>query len=586
METALKGSLKREAQISLTGTCMKSIEEICSSIQRCPEENPKDLLVRVTGRFYTHKIVGMHLINAVLHTARVQDHSSIKIVEPFCGDGRLICWLLEAASQRSWFQDRFWDIALWDCDSRMLGVAKENVLQTAAELNGHVKISINCGDSFQIARDHFGEFPICVTNPPWEVLKPDRRELKGLNKSDLDDYIQILRLRDDFLRQSYTRSVPLKKFSGWGTNLSRCGAEAALKLTTQDGVCGIVSPASLLADQMSEKLRRWIFEDHVVHDIAYYAAEAKLFEKVDQPSITIVASPGNRSEKPPKFSFFGRQRQKIELKLDELDWSHIEADKYIFPLQFGANLLKLNNRWRNLPCFGDLEQRNIGGLWAGRELDETDYKRFIGNDGDYLFVKGRMIKRFGIAEMPTEYVRPDGPKIPKSANYYRLAWRDVSRPNQKRRIYATIIPPGWVTGNSLSIAYYRDGNIKRLKALLAMVNSFVFEAQARMYLATAHISLGVVRRVHLPILSNQKIIEDLVELVDLCNEGNESALDAVEVQVAKLFGLTQEDFALLLSSFDKFNRHEIDALLSSPLWETDDNFKYFNANILSYEETP
>lgn len=567
MGTTLKESLMRAAEMSLTGTYLKSLEKICSSIEHCSEENSKDLLVRVTGRFYTHEIVGKHLINAILHAARVQNQSSIKIVEPFCGDGRLICWLLEAASQKCYLKDRLWDISLWDCDSSVLNKAREKVLQTADEFNEHVEISINCGDSFQIAKDHFGEFLICITNPPWEILKPDRRELSGLNVSDLEEYLKILRIRDSFLKYSYTKSVPLKKFSGWGTNLARCGTEAALKLTAKGGICGIVSPASLLADQMSEQLRRWIFEKHVVYDIAYYAAEARLFEKVDQPSITIVASPGNRSEKPPKFSFFDKQCEKTELKLDESDWSNLEIDKYVFPLQFGANLLKLKSRWRKLPYFRDMEQKNISGLWAGREIDETGYKSFIGECGNYLFLKGRMIKRFGIAEIPTKYVMPDGPKIPKSANYHRLAWRDVSRPNQKRRMQATIIPPGWVTGNSLNIAYYRDGDIKRLKALLAVVNSFVFEAQARMYLATAHVSLGVVRGVHVPVLSDQKIIEDLAELVDLCSEGNKSALDIVEVKVAKLFGLTREDFALLLASFDKLSEHETDSLLSSYLWE-------------------
>lgn len=560
----------RAAQISLTGQYMNSLEKICNNLEQSPQENPKDLLVRVTGRFYTHKIIGEHLINAVLDAAGVKDNSSIKIVEPFCGDGRLICWLLEAASKRRLNQDRLWDISLWDCDSNMLSLAREKVLQTANEFNEHVEINIICGDSFQIARDYFGKFQICVTNPPWEILKPDRRELRGLNKSELEEYLQILRLRDSFLKYSYTRSVPLKKFSGWGTNLARCGTEAALKLAAKGGICGIVSPASLLADQMSEQLRRWIFEEHVVHDIAYYAAEARLFEKVDQPSITIVASPGNRSKKPPKFSFFDKKLEKNEVILDDSDWCNLEIDKYVFPLQFGKSLIKLNCKWRKLPRFNDLEQKNISGLWAGRELDETGYKGFIGPQGKYLFVKGRMIKRFGIAEMPTEYVKPDGPKIPKSANCYRLAWRDVSRPNQKRRIQATIIPPGWVTGNSLNVAYYRDGSLKRLKALLALLNSFVFEAQARMHLATAHISLGVVRRVHLPILADQKIIEDLAELVDLCCEGNKSALDIVEIKVAKLFGLTKEDFAILLSSFDKLSENETQTLLHSYLWETDD----------------
>src|SRR6202012_20063 len=99
------------------------------------------------------------------------------------------------------------------------------------------------------------------------------------------------------------------------------------------------------------------------------------------------------------------------------------------------------------------------------------------------------VRRYGVADQPSLYVDETRVKLPRSVDHPRLAWRDVSRPNQKRRVQATLIPSGWVTGNSLGVAYDREGNLNRLAALLAIFNSLVFEYQLRASLSTGHISL-------------------------------------------------------------------------------------------------
>ena len=351
-------------------------------------------------------------------------------------------------------------------------------------------------------------------------------------------------------------------------NLARCGVELALRLTAPNGLCGFVSPASLLADQMSERLRHWVFREHQVHDIAYYAAEARLFEKVDQPSITLVASGGRRDDELPSLSVYDRNLERRSLKLSPADWRGIEENGYILPLQFGLSLVQLQKRWKHLPRVADLEKESAGALWAGRELDETGHQGFLGKTGNYLFVKGRMIQRFKVEEAPSQYVKIDGPKVPRSADYHRLVWRDVARPNQKRRMHATIIPPDWVTGNSLNVAYFRDENIARLKALLGVFNSLVFEAQIRAYLATGHVSLGSVRQVRIPDLYDSTVVKRLFRLVDRCLAGDSTALVTLEVRVARLYGLTRDDLGLLLSSFEKIGKDEVSLLLTCKEWET------------------
>jgi DNA (cytosine-5)-methyltransferase 1 len=249
------------------------------------------------------------------------------------------------------------------------------------------------------------------------------------------------------------------------------------------------------------------------------------------------------------------------------EWRNLDEGSFIVPLQFGLAVVKMQAAWRQLPKFRDLESQELDGLWAGRELDETGYERFLSDSGDYLFLKGRMVKRFGIAEPPTRFVSPRGPQIPKSADHYRVAWRDVARPNQKRRMHAAIISPGIVTGNSLNIAYFRDDNLPRLKALLAVMNSLVFEAQVRSRLATAHISLGSVREVHMPRLEDDSVVNTLASLADQTAAGDSGAINRLEVEVAQLYGLGRDDMAELLCSFAKIEADEVKELLSMSEWD-------------------
>ncbi|MEN9518242.1 MAG: (cytosine-5-)-methyltransferase [Cyanobacteriota bacterium] len=521
----------------------------------------KDFVTKIMGRFYTPKLVGQQLVGAMLKIIEKENIPVIRIVDPFCGDGRLVCWLLEELVSTQNLLSHTIDVELWDCDRSALKKAVAKVSQIGIELQLPLTVKSREIDTFEHSLEHIGNFNIVITNPPWEVLKPDSRELKNLTKQQVQEYKNWLKDKDETLTKLYPLSQPKRKFSGWGTNLARCGTEVALRLTGREGVCGLISPASLLADQMTEELRRWVFHEHNIHEIAYYPAEARLFDKVDQSSITLVASTGKSSKFSPLLTVFDKKCEVKNQNFLTLSWDEMEATELTLPVHFGAEQIQLFKKWRSLPTFGELEGNAPMQLWAGRELDETRHQRYLAEKGDYLFLKGRMIQRFEIVDQPQQYVGHNGPKIPPSADYHRIAWRDVSRPSQKRRLHASLIPPGWVTGNSLHVTYFRDGNVKRLKALLAIMNSFVFEFQLRTYLATSHVSLGSVRKVRIPSLTETKLVEKLACLVDQCLEGNQDSQLEIETQVAEIYGLNSNEFKLLLSAFDKLSSTEIQSLL-------------------------
>jgi Alw26I/Eco31I/Esp3I family type II restriction m6 adenine DNA methyltransferase len=463
------------------------------------------------------------------------------------------------------YRARSWEIELWDCDQEALVFARNAVVAKARSCGLEASVTTLGVDTFDHAPANFGKYDVVVTNPPWEVIKPDRRENSTLAPGKAQEYLKWLRDQSRRLAELYPVSGGGRKFSGWGVNLARCGTEAALRLTASTGICGIVSPASLWADQVSGSFREWICLEHFIHDLAFFPAEARLFDGVDQPSITMVVSPGKPKTLEFSATVYDRKRNPVRQFPMILDIEELQAHGFVIPLQFGLGQTQLQKKLHKLHSFQDLEGKSSAGLWAGRELDETGHKKYLANSGDYRFVKGRMIGRFRDLESPTQFVKRNGPNIPPSADHWRIAWRDVSRPTQKRRIQATLIPPGWVSGNSLSVAYFRKDDRARLKALLAVMNSLVFEFQVRGFLSTAHVSLGAVRRARIPDLSDRRLIRRLAQLVNRCTK-HASAEVELEIAIAGLYGLCRAEFAELLTHFEKLDRKEVHELLSPSKW--------------------
>lgn len=515
-------------------------------------------LQKSKGQFYTHKFIGEKLANNLVSNLKVNNSKeTITIIDPFCGDGRLICNLLQSFYEKGLYEERLLEISIWDIDIEAVQLASCNIKEKAEKLNFKVKILEKACDTFLHADSNLGYFDICITNPPWLIIKPDKKEKDTLSETEQREYLEALKNFDDFLNRYYPISMPTKKYGGWGTNLARCGTEVALRLISKDGICGIVSPASLIGDQVSNNLRDWIFNNYQTLDISYYVAEAKLFGKVDQATINLTFSPKNISNQNtiPKLTFYDKFLTEKTYFMDSEIWSFIESQNYVIPLQFGFGLLKLHKLFSSLPTMEYFEKYE--GLWLGREIDETRIGEKLINKGQHPFIKGKMINRYSSVPESLSYLDVEKIKrIPKSVGFNRVVWRDVSRTSQKRRLIATMIPPQYITGNSLHVAYFKDNNIKKLSALLAVMNSLIFEAQVRAFSSTNHMSLGVIRKTRLPKLNDDEI-NLLAQYVSNYEIQSEYEL---EVEVAKLYGLSFEEFCDILGLFEKLTNEEKDEL--------------------------
>ena len=122
-----------------------------------------------------------------------------------------------------------------------------------------------------------------------------------------------------------------------------------------------------------------------------------------------------------------------------------------------------------------------------------------------------MISCYRLSDSEKWYYDETKAPIPPSALGEKVVWRDVSRVSQKKRVKATLLGPGYVAGNSLGVATCSDP--KRLRALLGVMNSSIFEFMARTVLTTNHVSAGMLKRVPYPNL-NGSILDELASAVD------------------------------------------------------------------------
>lgn len=528
------------------------------------DHNSKNLTKKNTGQFYTPPEIGIPLAKNVAKYILNLNKKIISLIDPFCGDGRLIVWLLENTSQIEW------DIVIWDYDEEALNIAYKKISQAAENLSKKVKLTFKKVDTFNEFQNNYERaFDVIITNPPWDVVKPDTNELSHLDPKAKSNYITSLKQFSTRLLNDYPLSRPSQAYGGWGVNLARVGTEIAIRLAKEGGVVAIVSPASLLADQNSRKLREWLFENNHCKEVSFFPAESRLFKGVDQPSISLIIIKAAQ-QNGILLTSYGKKITDVSQEKLSIPISFLKSIDYKLPVSFGFKSKHINQlvKFQNLPFFQDLEDPRLGGLWSGRELDETNHKSWLTLNGKHPFLKGRMVDRFSNNLTSKTFVSEiKQSDIPSSVNYHRIVWRDVSRPSQKRRVIATLIPPKWVTGNSLGVAYFKYSEDRTmLLALLGIMSSLVFEFQVRSLLATAHISVGILRKTHIPKLSDTEFVKLISSLVRERLEGREDIESKLEVTVAKAYGLSRDDFATITDAFPKISEEYRNSLLDIKTW--------------------
>lgn len=459
----------------------------------------------------------------------------LSIADPFCGDGRLLAETIRQLSARGTVKTLH--VAAWDIDESILSQAKTLIEQTANEVSIDVSLSVSCCDALTKADAFYGKFDLVVTNPPWSSTK----SLKAHAFETKDAYAEYQRLAGLYaaeLSAKHPEAKPKKTFGAGAVNLSRFGMALSAKLLNSEGVCGIVMPSSFTADTSSAKLRKFVFTETRLASVHYYPAELKLFEGADQAGVSIVITK-QEVEKSARVISHGGPNTTKEYAIDAAFWDYSKRCGYSVPLGYSSAEIRLIEKLSKFTTLGEIESIHLG-----REVDETRIKERLCPISQFRFIKGFMVLNYGLSEEVKWFYDQSQAPIPPTAKSEKVVWRDISRVSQSKRIKATLVPAGFVAGNSLGVATCADGEM--LRAFLGVLNSEVFELVARTLLTTNHVSAGSLRRLPFPSMSREQV-STLALAVDkvLAEPSNADSLLAVERLVGAAFGLNDNEFEIV-----------------------------------------
>ncbi|MDD6597159.1 Alw26I/Eco31I/Esp3I family type II restriction adenine-specific DNA-methyltransferase [Anaerovibrio sp.] len=497
---------------------------------------------KLLGKFYTDYDIAGSMMRMLGQCYVCETFSSeLRIIDPFCGDGRLVISLLSELRDLGKLASKRLFISIWDIDANAVEIAKCAITQFCESAGLQYELDARQADAFVEYYAVRGKYDICVTNPPWSILKPQKLLSKSNSEEAMVRYRNAIEQYDSFMKESFAISQPSSKFGKWGTNLARCGTEVALRLMKSSGFCGIVSPASLLNDQVSNRLRNWIFENYKVMNISYYPAELKLYGSADISSTTIVLN-GGETDQSLSVRIYNDKNTYKEKKIEKAIFEYIKRTGFCFPLKTGIEAIPIMMYLEQLPSTNEF--CSATGLSFTRELDETRVKEKLLPTGRIEFAKGYMVDRYSFTSGQM-FLNEEMVISPTSSFMSKVVWRDVSRDSQVRRIKATLLPPGFICGNSLGVIYGDEATLLYLKMLLAIMNSMIFEYQARSMLVSNHVSAGIVKQIRVP---QPSVDMNIIELVDKQLAGQDVE-DDIELAVAHLYNLSPDEYEIIVDSF-------------------------------------
>lgn len=498
---------------------------------------------KLLGKFYTDYSIAESMVNKLCDCFKKERNSSeIKIIDPFCGDGRLVLLLIEGLLRASKIGGSSLLVSLWDIDQSAVIEAKNSITTFCKKHNLDFVLDSRKADAFVEYSQIQSQFDICVTNPPWAILKPQKLLKKNSREEAMAQYCKLLGEYDNYLKNEFPISQPSSKFGKWGTNLARCGTELALKLVKEDGICGIVSPSSLFNDQVSIDLRSWLFNNYSVVDISYYPAELKLYGSADISSVTVSLLRGNATTSFSISTYKGKDSFGNK-EITTRDFDYIKSHGFCIPFKTGIDSLTILRHLKKLQTVEEFCEKK--GLHFAREIDETRINAKLLPTGTIEFAKGYMVDRYSFTGGGS-FINESLVSVPASSYENKIVWRDVSRDSQLRRVKATLLPPNYICGNSLGVIYGNKENTPSLKVLLAVMNSLVFEYQVRSMLGSNHVSAGIIKKVKVP---NVGTDFEIIKMVNrqLAGEDVDNTIDFV---IARLYGLSPDEYKIVVDSFN------------------------------------
>ncbi|MDH6064652.1 Eco57I restriction-modification methylase domain-containing protein [Umezakia ovalisporum] len=358
-----------------------------------------------------------------------------------------------------------------------------------------------------------GGFDVIITNPPWEIFKPNSREfflqhneLVRKTKMNIKEFekeqkklLQTPEIAEAWLQyqsefphaSAYYRSaeqyknqisVVNSKKSGTDINLYKLFVEQCFNLLRKGGECGIIIPSGIYTDLGTKQLREMLFTQTKIDAVFGLSNERFIFEGVDHRfKLCLLTFEKGGMTDSFRAAFRIDPREAVRVNEIELflrnDDEHIQISVPLIRRLSPDSLSVMEFKKEGDICIAEkmlkfpLVGENINGRWnlrLTREFDMTnDSKLFQQQPGKSKLplYEGKMIHQFThLYAEPRYWIdEQEGRKALLGKNgiddgqyldyqTYRLAYRSVASSTNERSLISSIVSQSVFCGNSLLVS--------------------------------------------------------------------------------------------------------------------------------------
>ncbi|MCK5716759.1 MAG: ATP-binding protein, partial [Thiomargarita sp.] len=411
------------------------------------------------------------------------------------------------------------------------------------------------GYEFDHILNTLGGFDAIITNPPWEVFKPQAKEffqdhsqivtknkmtIKAFEKekstllqnTDILDTWLAYQSRFPYLSKyfrlckQYPHQIAVVngKKTGSDINLYKLFLEQCYNLLKPEGQCGIVVPSGIYTDLGATGLRHLLFDNTQITSLFCFENRKTIFEGVHR-SFKFVVLNFDKKGKTTEFpAAFMRHNLNELAKFPHKNtlWLKTDLIRRLSPsshsvMEFKNNMdVHIAEKMLQFPLLGE----QIDGVWnlkLTREFDMTNdshlfYTEYA--DGRLPLYEGKMMHQFThqFAE-PRYWVNEQegrkavlgkkGEDKGQLLDYqgYRLGFRDIASSTNERTMISSIFPPQIFMGNTL-VTSKKPKNNAELLWIIGLLNSFVVDTFIRQKV-TVHCNMFYVYQLPIPRLTTK-----------------------------------------------------------------------------------
>ncbi|MDB9400112.1 ATP-binding protein [Microcystis aeruginosa CS-567/02-A1] len=463
------------------------------------------------------------------------------------------------------------NVLLLDEFSQRLGIKYEEV-----QLTGKPKKRLlNIDDIANLKPFHWGYhfdkvlnnggFDAIITNPPWEIFKPQAKEffaqhneLVTKNKMDIKAFEKeqkkLLENQDisqawleyqsqfPYVSAYYRSSAHYKnqisvvngKKAGTDINLYKLFIERCFYLLREGGECGIVVPSGIYTDLGTKQLREMLFSETQVTGLFCFENRKMIFEGVDSRFKFVVLTFIKGGTTPDFPSAFMRLDVRELARFPNEDSLNIDVDmvRRLSPdslsvMEFKSELdIQIAEKMLRFPLLGE----KIDDKWnfvLKREFDRGNNNNIFQikptPDSIPLFV-GKMFHQFLLTDELTPYWIQEsiGRTILGGEKYqnqildyqlYRWVHRRIARNTDSRTLITTIAPKRVFCDNNSTTIDLNKSKISNLEMLFltAICNTFIVDWLLRQKVTTT-LNMFYIYQLPIPRLTaGDKYFNEIVE---------------------------------------------------------------------------